>query len=81
MGDAVQPAADRATCVIEGMGMLPRAEEDLLQDLLRRVSIADDPHEQREDDPGMAIVERPQRLDFAGNERGDQRVIRHIVVR
>ena len=61
--------------------MLPCAEEDLLQDLLGGVSIAGDPQEEREDDPGMAIVERPQRLDFAGGERGDQRNIRHIVVR
>ena len=61
--------------------MLPRAEEDLLQDLLGGVSIAGDPHEEREDNSGMAIVERPERLDFTGSERGDQRDIRHIVVR
>jgi hypothetical protein len=81
MGDAIEPAADRATRVIEGMGMLPRAEEGLLQNLLGGVSITDDPQQQREDDPGMAIVERSERLDFAGSERSDQPDIRHIVVR
>ena len=81
MGDAAEPAADRAPRLVEGMGMLPRAQEDLLQDLLGRVPIAGDPHEQREDDPGMAIVQRPQRLGFTSDERGDQSVIRHEVAR
>ena len=61
--------------------MLPRAEEDLLQNLLGGVSIAGDPQDEREDEPGMAIVKRPERLDFAGSERGDQRDIGYIVAR
>ena len=81
MGDAAKPAADRAPRVVEGMGMLPRAQEDLLQNLFGGVSIASDPHEQREDDPGMAIVQHPQRFDFTSGERGNQSVIQHEVAR
>jgi hypothetical protein len=81
VGDTVQPKPDRAACFIERMSMLPCAEEDLLQDLIRHVSIAGDPHDKCEDDPGMAIVQHPQRLGFTSNERGDQRLVWHIVVR
>jgi predicted ATPase len=45
------------------------------------VAIADDPHQQREDDTGVAIVKRSERLDLAHNQCGDQRVVRHHVGR
>ncbi len=81
VGDTVQPEPDRAACLIERVSLLSRAQEDLLQDLLRHVSIAGDPHDHGEDDPGVAIVQCPQCLRFASNERGDQRLIGHVFVR
>jgi len=42
---------------------------------------ANDPHEQSEDDVGVAIVERPERRCLAGDDGGEQGVVRHNVGR
>jgi hypothetical protein len=79
MGDAVQPVADGTTRFVKGMSLLPRSEKDLLQELLRSVAVAEDSHKQREDDMGVALVQCLKRGRLTSNNRGDQRVIRHII--
>ena len=80
MSDAVEPTPHRAARLIEGMSLLPGTQERVLQQLLSRVPIADDPHQQREDDMSMAIVQHPKRFGLACNQRGHQGVIRYGIL-